>query len=133
MNKTRQATHRSTDWLMKQAFQPGRIRSIALTAALVGSFMVQAPTPAQAAAIWTHKASAQISHMANPTAQTGADPAYQPPAKQGANYAAPTTKAKQSGSNGSAGSEKLNLRTRNSRTFATGGHQLTTFVYADSV
>jgi RHS repeat-associated protein len=37
------------------------------------------------------------------------------------------------GSKNASGTEKQNLRTRNSRTFSNGGRQLTTLVYADSV
>ena len=116
--------------VMKAALWPSRIKALAIAGAVISSFAFQPLTPAQAAALWT-----QNSHNASRTLpaapRAGNDPAYHPPAKHGTSYTAPTPKAK-SGST-TAPSEKTNLRTRNSRTFSSGGRQLTTLVYADSV
>jgi len=70
-------------------------------------------------------------HTAKSPSEPGSDPAYEPPPKHGTNYTAPS--AKSGTSKGSLGAEKLNLRTRNSKTFSGGGRQLTTLVYPDSI
>ena len=100
-------------------FVMGRIKALATAAAVISAFAFQPVTPAQAAALWTQTShSARTSVQAAPRA--GSDPAYQPPAKHGTSYTAPKPKAK----SGSAPGEKTNLRTRNSRTFTSGGRQL---------
>jgi RHS repeat-associated protein len=105
---------------------PGRARALGLGVAVVAAVAFQPLTPAQAAALWSQGAHAQVVHAAKP--KPGNDPAYEPPPKHGTNYVAPTPKA-----GSSKTSEKLNLRTRNSRTFSSGGRQLTTLVYPESV
>jgi RHS repeat-associated protein len=132
MDKTGPGICRRTHGL-RQTGVLARIESIAITAALLGSFILQPPTPAQAAALWTQKAPPRSSRAVQNQAEAGVDPAYQPPAKHGVNYVAPTAKSQPAASSSSPGSEKLNLRTRNSRTLASGGRQLTTLVYTDSV
>jgi RHS repeat-associated protein len=112
--------------LLQRVVAPGRVNALGLGVAVLAAVAFQALTPAQAAALWSQSAHAQVVHASK--SQPGSDPAYEPPPKHGTNYVAPTPKA---GSSKSI--EKLNLRTRNSRTFSSGGRQLTTLVYPESV
>jgi RHS repeat-associated protein len=66
--------------------------------------------------------------MSSQFAQQGIDPPYRPKAKAGTSYASPTKPQ-----SSSKPIEKLNLRTRDSRTFISGGGALTTNLYAQSV
>jgi hypothetical protein len=109
-----------------------RIKALAITGALIAAFAFQPLTPAQASKLWIPNAHNASVRTAQVTPRTANDPAYHPPAKHGTSYKAPAPPAKPSAKN-SLGTEKANLRTRNSRTFSNGGRQLTTLVYADSV
>ncbi|TMC54270.1 MAG: DNRLRE domain-containing protein [Chloroflexi bacterium] len=112
--------------------RPSRFKALSIASAVIFAFAVQPPTPAQAAALWsasTHGAGLGAAHAAP---QGGIDPPYQPPAKHGTSYIAPTAPGKPTAKD-PVGAEKPTLRTRNSRTFSSGGRQLTTLVYAGSV
>jgi len=106
-----------------------RLTPIAVLGALIMSVMIQPPTPAEAAALWAQSLHKTASHAPRGAPAANVDPPYQPPAKHGTNYVAPTAKK----SSGATKSERTNLRTRTSRTFSDGGRQLTTLVYAESV
>lgn len=110
---------------------PRRVNSLALASATLAAIAFQPLTPAQAAALWTQSNHAALAHLTKSPSQPGSDPAYEPPAKHGTNYTAPTAKAATPKT--AQGAEKLNLRTRNSRTFTGSGRQLTTLVYSESV
>jgi len=106
-----------------------QLTPIALLCALIMSAMIQPPTPAEAAALWAQSLHKTASHAPQGVPAANVDPPYQPPAKHGTNYVAPTPKK----SSGATKSERTNLRTRTSRTFSDAGHQLTTLIYAESV
>jgi RHS repeat-associated protein len=112
---------------------PGPIKAATLATAVIAAFAIQPLTPAQAAALWSQSAHTASARTSQATPSAGIDPAYQPPAKHGTSYVAPSTTLKPASSSGSLGAEKLNLRTQNSRTFSSGPRQLTTLVYPDSV
>ena len=133
MDKTSPRGSRNGYRVIQEALHPSRIKSIAVAVAVFATFTVQPPTPAQAAELWAHRTESQSSRTLTAPTGPGVDPAYEPPAKHGVNYVAPTAKVKQAAPGSSTGSENLNLRTRNSRTFASGGRQLTTLIYTDSV
>ena len=122
---------RFAQYLLKAGLGPGRIKALSVAGAVIASFAFQPLTPAQAAALWSQNAHSSSTRTVQTASRGGNDPAYQPPAKHGTSYTAPTPKAKPGSKNSPA--EKPNLRTRNSRTFSSGGRQLTTLVYADSV
>jgi len=84
-------------------------------------------TPAQAAVLWVHRQPAHLTAGST----SAVDPAYEPAPKHGTNYVAPATKT--ASGKDSPGAEKLSLRTRNSRTIGSGGRQLTTLVYPESI
>lgn len=105
---------------------PRRANALGVGVAILAAIAFQPLTPAEAAALWSKSAHAQAVHAAKP--KPGNDPAYEPAPKHGTNYVAPIPKAGSSKS-----TEKQNLRTRNSRTFSSGGRQLTTLVYPESV
>jgi RHS repeat-associated protein len=117
---------------MKAAWWPSRIKALAIIGAVLSSFALQPLTPAQAAALWTQNARNASMRTVQAASRASNDPAYRPPAKHGTSYTAPTPKARP-GSSKNSPTEKLNLRTRNSRTFSSGGRQVTTLVYPDSV
>src|SRR5437899_12776589 len=129
MNTKRAGNRHHTSPTANRARLRGRVRSLAITIALVGSFTLPPITPAEAAALWTRHAPTRLQAPSQPDI----DPAYSAPAKHGVNYVAPTARPKAAAPGGSFGSEKLNLRTSNSRTFSSGGRQLTTLVYPNSV
>src|ERR1700682_6011668 len=127
--------HSSADGIWQRVARltvfPSRTKSIAIATAAIATFAFQPLTPAQAAALWSQSAQAASSRVSQVTPKAGIDPPYQPPAKQGTSYVAPSPRA--GSSNGAIGAEKLNLRTPDSRTFSSGPRQLTTLVYPDSV
>ena len=108
-----------------------RSKTLGVGIAVLAALIFQPLTPAQAAALWNRAQHGQLAHTTKSPSQPGSDPAYEPPPKHGTNYIVPTSKP--TTSNGAPDAEKLNLRTRNSRTYSSGGRQLTTLVYADSV
>ena len=122
------SAQRSAENRMKARLGPGRIKALAVAGAVIASLAFQPLTPAQAAALWAPNAHSASTRTVQTASRGGNDPAYEPPAKHGTSYTAPTPKAKPS-----TPFEKTNLRTRNSRTFSNGGRQLTTLVYPDSV
>src|SRR2546430_14339370 len=121
--------------LFDRSFLPSRIRSIGVTAAIVVSFVVGSPTPVQAAALWAqaNRLQSGVGHSHLSADQPAVDPAYQPPRPtNGRSYVAPTP-ADKTKANGGLGPEKVNLRTRTSRTFATGGRSFTTVFFCPVV
>jgi len=114
--------------LLEHIVAPRRVSALGVAVPVLAALAFQPLTPAQAAGLWSRSPHAQAVHTSKP--QPGSDPAYQPPAKHGTNYVAPTPKAE---SKTTAAAEKLNLRTRNSRTYSSGGRQLTTLVYPESI
>jgi len=117
--------------LTTAGFWPTRIKALWVATAVICAFAFQPLTPAQAAELWTKSVHAANTRAQHTAPKAGIDPPYQPPIKNGTSYVAPTATAKPASS--SLGSEKSNLRTRNSRTFSSGGRQLTTLVYSGSV
>jgi len=133
MNELSRSAQRFAQLVMKAALWPSRIKALAIATAVISAFAFQPLTPAQAAALWNQSAhTARIPTVQGPP-RAGNDPAYQPPPKHGTSYVAPIVTGQPASSKNSSGTEKLNLRTRNSRTFSSGGRQLTTLVYSDSV
>ena len=108
---------------------PARTRAIAVLSTIVVTFVVQPPTPAEAAALWAQSTHNTAGHSNQGALNTNIDPPYNAPAKRGTNYVAPVAKNATTRSK----SELMNLRTRSSRTFSDGSRQLTTLVYAESV
>ena len=111
--------------------RPRRTNALVVGAALLAAIAFQPLTPAQAAALWIRSEHGQVTQAASSASQSGSDPAYEPPPKHGASYVAPTPKP--GTSKAAPGVEKLNLRTRNSRTFTGSGRELSTLVYPESV
>src|SRR5712691_9772616 len=110
-----------------------RIKSIGVAVALLAAFGLQPPSPAQAADLWSQHLHSRGTHISALASQPGSDPAYEPPPPaNGRSYSAPMPVAKPK-SSGGLGIEKLNLRTRTSRTYADAGRQLTTVIYSQSV
>ena len=75
------------------AVRPKRIKAIAVASASMVAFVVQPPTPAQAEALWSQSPQQSSSRALHAAPTINADPPYQPPAKHGTNYTAPTAKA----------------------------------------
>ncbi len=124
---------RLTSRALRVSIATGRIKSIGVAISVVAAFALQPPSPAQAAALWSHHAHSLGTHISTAASNSGSDPAYEPkPAANGRNYTAPASAASPKSSGGS-GVEKANLRTRTSRTYAGSGRQLTTVIYGQSV
>jgi RHS repeat-associated protein len=122
---------RLTRRALRVSIATGRIKSIGVAISVVAAFALQPPSPAQAAALWSHHAHSLGTHISTAASNSGSDPAYEPkPAANGRNYTAPAASPK---SSGSSAVEKANLRTRTSRTYAGSGRQLTTVIYGQSV
>src|SRR5260370_39355880 len=106
MDRRSAGTSRNGRRVIQEAFHPSRIKAIAVTVAVFATFTVQPPTPAQAAELWAHRAESQSSRTLTAPTGPGVDPAYEPPAKHGVNYVAPTAKVKPAAPGSSTGSEK---------------------------
>jgi len=124
---------RLTQWGLRVVISSGRIKSIGVALAVFAAFALQPPSPAQAAVLWTQHVHSLGTHMSTTASNPGSDPAYEPkPPANGRNYSAPASASSPKSANAS-GTEKVNLRTRTSRTFTGSGRQLTTLIYSESV
>src|SRR5438093_8226996 len=112
-------------------FPRRRRTAIGVAGLVVVGAMLQSPTPAQAAALWAQSANSALARTVDARSKPNPDPAYRPPQKHGVSYVAPKPKA--SSAKSAAGTEKVSLRTRTSRTFSGSGRSMTTLVYPQSV
>jgi len=93
MDELSRSAQRFAEYLPQAGLRPGRIKALAIAGAVIASFAFQPLTPAQASTLWTQSAHNAVRTVQS-AARAGNDPAYQPPAKHGTSYTAPTAKAK---------------------------------------